>query len=58
LEVRARELTDYLGDVKLEATKKALTRDYWQGLLHRRRALYRISKRGYKRLKYLQSIMQ
>ena len=49
---------DYFGDMGLEATKKALTRYYWQGLLNRQRGLYRMSDRGYARLEYLQDIMQ
>jgi hypothetical protein len=57
-EARAREIMDYLGDMDLEATKKALTRYYWQGLLNRQRGLYRMSDRGYERLEYLQDIMQ
>lgn len=54
-EVRAIELMDLLGDIGLEAAKKCLTRYYWQGLLHRKRGLYRISERGLERLEYLQS---
>ncbi len=58
-EVRARKLMDYLGDMNLEATKKALTKYYWQGLLHRRiRGLYSLSRRSYERLEYLQDIKQ
>ena len=49
---------EYLGDMGLEATKKALARYYWQGLLNRERGLYRMSCRGYARLEYLQDMMQ
>ena len=57
-ETRARKLMNYLGNVSLEATKKALTRYKRQGLLTRTRGLYRLSGRGYEWLEYLQSIMK
>jgi Mn-dependent DtxR family transcriptional regulator len=51
-EARASEIAEYL-DISYIAARKALSRYYWQGLLHRRKWVYSISERGRERVDYL-----
>ena len=46
-------VAEYIG-ISSDAAWKALSRYYWQGLLHRRKGVYTLSERGYERLVYLQ----
>ncbi len=52
VEARAMQVADYL-DISYDAARQALSRYYWQGLLHRRKGVYTLSERGRQRMDFI-----